>query len=119
VKLARLPPRAWRTLYNVADALEPVAEGEVAVDLAPAVDAALRDAGEVRALRRILACLELEARARYAPMRGFSWLPRERRRALLASWERSSFASRRRAFARLRALLTSARDRAAQSLPGA
>lgn len=127
--LSQLPPRAWRTLYNVADALEPVAEGEVAVDLAPAVSVLLRDAGDVHALRRTLACLELEARARYAPLRGFCWLPREQRRALLEGWERSAFALRRRAYARLRALLASARelDRdgggesagPAQSLPGA
>ncbi len=117
----KLPPRAWRTLYNVADALDPAAEGEVAVDLAPHVCATLSDARDVRALRRVLACLDLEARARYAPLRGSSWLPREQRRALLERWERSPLACRRRAFARLRELLRSARDRdrAVQSLPGA
>lgn len=121
----KLPPRAWRTLYNVADALDPAAEGEVAVDLAPHVCATLSDPREVRSLRRILACLELEARARYAPLRGYCWLPQEQRRALLERWERSPLVYRRRAFARLRELLGSARDRAravavaAQSLPGA
>jgi len=113
----KLSPAAWRTLYNVADALRPAPEGNVAVDLAPAVEAALASPAEVRVLRRTLRWLELETRLRRAPVRGFCWLSREERRAVLEQLQRSPFAVRRQAFARLAAVVDSALS--PHSLPGA
>jgi hypothetical protein len=115
----KLSASAWRTLYNVADALQPPSENDVAFDLAPAVEAGLASAAEARALRRTLGWLELETRLLHAPTRGFSWLSREERRACLARWERSGLPWRRRGFARLAAVVSAALARGPQSLPGA
>lgn len=97
-----LPPRAFRTLYNVADALDPAADAEAAARRAAALPRAVSSLPDCSALHRTLACLEREARLRDAPWRGFSWLSRPERRAALARLERSPFAFRRRAFERLR-----------------
>lgn len=112
-----LPPGAFRTLYNVVDALRPPPPGEPAVDVAPAVAASLTTARDVCALRRRLLAVEIEARLRLAPRRGFCWLSREERHALLVRMQRSRFAFRRRAFARLASLADTAG--APHSLPGA
>ena len=112
-----LAPAAWRTVYNVVHALRPPPAGEPAVDVAPAVAASLESAAQARALRRRLLALEIEARLLRAPLRGFCWLPRDERRALLLGMQASRFAFRRRAFARLAALADA--PRAAQSRPGA
>jgi hypothetical protein len=72
--ISSLTPRAARTLYNVADALEP----GLARDVTAALD------GDDPGLGRLLAALEWRSRLRYG--RGFSWQPRERRRALLEGW---------------------------------
>lgn len=113
----RLPPRAWRTLYNVADALRPAPAGGVAVDIAPAVEAMLATPGEAQTLRRMLWLLEVEVRLLRAPVRGFCWLSRAERRAALARMQRSPFPWRRRAFARLAAVVDG--GHASHSLPGA
>jgi hypothetical protein len=110
-----LSPRAARVLYNVADAL--AGEGAPPVDVAPAVEQAIRHRG-VGAARRVwllLLCIEWQPVASFRERRGFSWLPRERRRALLEGWERSGFAPRRRAFAELRGWIEAARAAALQS----
>jgi|GEM_PF-5494449 len=104
-----LSPGSARILYNVDDALAP--PGAPRVDVAPHVARALRHAG-VGAARRawlVLRLLEWQPRATLSSRRGFSWLPRERRRALLAGWEHSRLAARRRAFAWLARLLAEAR----------
>jgi hypothetical protein len=79
-----LSPDEARTLYNAADALLPPPEGAVALDWAPGVEAALRrrDPAEARRLRRLLVRLE-GPWGRVLPRRGFSWQPREARRARL------------------------------------
>jgi hypothetical protein len=103
-----LSPRAARVLYNVADAL---AEGAPPVDVAPFVERQLRHRG-VPAARRLwllLLCIEWQPVAALRDRRGFSWLPRERRRAHLARWERSRLPLRRRAFAELRGWIEAAR----------
>ena len=97
-----LRPRAWRTLYNVADALRPGSEDGGVPDLEEGLAPVLVDPAASRALSFTLACLEFEARLWISPSRGFSWLARPERRALLSRWERSPFAFRRRAFGRLR-----------------
>jgi hypothetical protein len=104
-----LSPRAARILYNVDDALRP--DGALPVDVAPHVSRALRHQG-VGAARRawlVLHGLEWEPIVTLSSRRGFSWLPRERRRALLAGWERSALPARRRAFAWLAGMLAEAR----------
>jgi hypothetical protein len=104
-----LSARAARILYNVDDALRP--DAEPAEDVAPHVARALRHEG-VGAARRawlLLHALEWQPRATLASRRGFSWLPRERRRALLAGWQRSRVPARRRAVAWLAGLLEAAR----------
>ena len=69
-----LAPRSARTLYNAVDALHP----GLRVDVAPELD-------EVEpGLALLLGALEWRSRLRFG--RGFSWQPRERRRALLATW---------------------------------
>ena len=121
-----LSPRAWRTLYNVADALRPASDEGCAPDLVAGLQARLKGPGAFRSLGWTLRCLELEARLRASPARGFSWLPRAERSALLLRWERSPFAFRREAFARLRAavdggspLEAQPRPAGRQSAPGA
>jgi hypothetical protein len=104
-----LSPRAARILYNVDDALRP--DGEPPVDVAPFVARALRHQG-VGAARRawlLLHGLEWQPIATLRSRRGFSWLPREHRRALLAGWQRSRLPARRRALAWLAGLLAEAR----------
>ena len=103
-----LSPRAARVLYNVADAL--AEEGAPALDLAPFVESAIRHRG-VAAARRVwllLLYIEWQPLLTLRESRGFSWLPRERRRALLRGWERSRFGPRRRAFAELRGWIEAA-----------
>jgi hypothetical protein len=105
-----LSPRAARVLYNVADAL--AEEGEPPLDVAPAVERRIRHRG-VGAARRtwlLLQCIEWEPLLTLRARRGFSWLPRARRRELLAAWERSRLGWRRRAFAELRASIEAARQ---------
>lgn len=102
-----LSPRAARVLYNVADAL--AADGEPPVDVAPAVEREIRRRG-VGAARRVwllLFLIEWLPLATLRARRGFSWLPRAQRRALLAGWQR------RRRFAELRAWIEAARRAAA------
>lgn len=112
-----LPPRAWRTLYNVADALR-LQDGSVP-DLEARLPERLPDPGAIRALRWTLALLEIEARLRMSPGRGFSWLARPERSALLARWERSPFACRREALARLRRAVGAPSPDGSHSRPGA
>ena len=103
-----LSPRAARVLYNVADALAD--EGAPALDVAPFVERAIRHRG-VAAARRVwllLLCIEWQPVLTLRERRGFSWLPRERRRALLRGWERSRLGPRRRAFAELRGRIDAA-----------
>lgn len=98
-----LSPRAARVLYNVADALP--GAGEPPVDVAPAVEREIRHRG-VGTARRVwlmLFLIEWLPLATFRARRGFSWLPRERRRALLAGWEH------RRGFAELRGWIEAAR----------
>jgi hypothetical protein len=110
----KLSAAAWRTLYNVLDALQP--EEEPGADPAPAVEAWLTTPKQARALRGTLRWLALESRLLRAPGRGFCWLPRAERRALLARWSRSVLPWRRRGFERLAAAAEAARR--AQSRPG-
>jgi hypothetical protein len=110
---------AARVLYNAADAL--------AGDRAARVDVAAHAARELRhrgrgAARRtwlLLLWLEWEPLLALRSRRGFSWLPREERRALLSRWERSPLPCRRRAAARLRALVEGALAAGGGSAPGA
>lgn len=114
-----LSARAARILYNVDDALK--RDGDPPVDVAPHVARVLRHRG-VGAARRawlLLCALEWQPRATLASRRGFSWLPRERRRALLASWETSRLPARRRAFTWLAGLLAEARAAAGAHSSGA
>jgi hypothetical protein len=97
-----LSPRSARVLYNVADALAP--DGAPRTDVAPAVERAIRHGG-VPAARRtwlLLQCIEWLPRAALSARRGFSWLPREERRAWLRAIEGSRVGPLRRAFAELR-----------------
>jgi len=106
--MRRLSPRRARTFYNLADALvPPPGPGEPGagdVDLVPALEAWLAGEGRGRArqVRGILWALEWQARLR-GRREGFSWLPREERRALWRRWERSRLPPRRRAAAELAA----------------
>ncbi len=111
-----LPPESWRTLYSVADALQPPAEGRP-WEVEAVVAAALAARADARALRRTLRWLEWETRLLQAPLRGFCWLSRAQRRRALARWERSPLGVRRRAFARLDTLLRPLAS--PQSRPGA
>jgi hypothetical protein len=93
---------AWRTLYNVADALDPESgEGRIR-ELERGFARLLADPTRARTIARVLSGLEFEARLRGAPLRGFSWLSRSERCALLSRRERSAFGFRRRALALLR-----------------
>jgi hypothetical protein len=97
-----LSARAARVLYNVSDAL--AAEGARAADVAPAVERAIRHRGVGTARRTWLLLQWIEWLPRFSlrSRRGFSWLPREERRAWLRAVERSRIAPVRRAFAELR-----------------
>lgn len=114
-----LPPHDWRTLYNVADALRPASGESPASDPLAELRGRSCDASTTRSLRLTLRGLEVEARLRFSPTRGFSWLARPERRALLARWERSPFAFRREAFLRLRNAVGASPACAPQSRPGA
>jgi hypothetical protein len=104
-----LSPRAARVLYNVADAL--AEEGAPAVDVAPAVEREIRNrgVGTARRIWLLLLCIEWQPIATFRARRGSSWLPRERRRALLEGWERS------RSFGELRGWIEAARRAPPQS----
>jgi hypothetical protein len=104
-----LSPRAARVLYNVADAL--AGEGAPPVDVAPAVEREIRHrgVGTARRVWLLLFLIEWLPIATLRERRGFSWLPRERRRALLAGWERT------RSFAELRGWIEAARRAPPQS----
>ena len=102
-----LSRRSARTLYNVADALCPpegTRPGGGDVDVAEAVERRLRwsGVGAARLAWLLLTWIEWQPRLTLRSRRGFSWLPRDRRRELLAVWERSRLAPRRRAHALLR-----------------
>ncbi len=103
-----LSRRAARTLYNAADAWFPPgpdgAAGGGDVDVAPAVARELlhRGPGAARRVGVLLTCLEWQPLLTFRARRGFSHLPREERRALLAGWERSRLGPRRRAVQALR-----------------
>jgi hypothetical protein len=110
-----LSKRAARVLYNVTDALlEP---GAPPRDVAPAVERAIRHRGVPTARRAwlLLQWIEWLPRLTLRERRGFSWLPREERRAWLAKVERSRLAPVRRAFAELRAWIEKASAEPAQS----
>jgi hypothetical protein len=77
-----LAPRTARTLYNVADALHPGLDRDVARAL---------DGPDPR-LAWLLEALEWRSRLRYG--RGFSWQPRPRRRSLLERWPGPELAGR-------------------------
>jgi hypothetical protein len=101
-----LSGRAARTFYNAADALLPPGPGRGAGDVDLCLLLEERLAGRPlrsRALRLRLWLLEWRPRLRL--QRGFSFLPLERRRALLARWEDSAFPPRRRAVRALRCLV--------------
>lgn len=110
-----LSASAARVFYNLADAWLPAA-GDV--DLVPALERLVTPA-EQRALERGLRLLEWEPRLRLWSLRGFAWLPRERRRELLALWARSPWPARRRWVVRTRALLEAAWRARDQSRAGA
>jgi hypothetical protein len=102
-----LSPRAARVLYNVADVLAP------AVDVAPAVERAIRHrgVGTARRMWLLLQWIEWLPRLALKSRRGFSWLPRAERRAWIGAVEKSRLAPVRRTFAELRGWI----EKAAQS----
>jgi hypothetical protein len=98
-----LRPHAARVLYNLADVLAPEpGERDAVADLA----AALASPRARRAIERDLLLLEWSPRLLFAGVTGFSWLPREQRRAWLERLERSRLAWVRAHFACLRALVS-------------
>jgi hypothetical protein len=103
-----LSPRAARVLYNVSDVLTPGA-----VDVAPAVERAIRHrgVGTARRMWLLLQWIEWLPRLALKSRRGFSWLPRDDRRAWILAVEKSRLAPVRRAFAELRGWI----EKAAQS----
>jgi hypothetical protein len=109
----RLAPRRARTVYALADAWLPAAEGRPGggdVDLVPALEAslALASPAERRALARWLIGLEWIPRLTRAGRRGFSWLPREARARWLEAGSRCPLPAVRAATARWRSLVESA-----------
>lgn len=81
-------PRAARVLYNVADAWLPASRGtEGAADVFAALPAALREGRARRRLERALWLVEWSPRLALCSLRGFSWMPRDERRAWLARLE--------------------------------
>lgn len=76
-----LPPRAARVYYNAADAWLGSAAGDV--DRVAALTDRLAGERERRRLARRLVLLEWSPRLLLRSRRGFSWLPREARRAWL------------------------------------
>lgn len=101
---AALSRRSARTLYNVADALFAPEPGAPGVDVAPAVERRIRWAGvgAARSTWLLLRAIEWQPVLTLRDRRGFSWLPREERAALLARWQRSPLAPGRRSLLRLR-----------------
>jgi hypothetical protein len=85
-------------LYNVADVLAP------AVDVAPAIEQAIRHRGVATARRMwlLLEWIEWLPRLALKSRRGFSWLPREERRAWVRAVEASRIPPIRSTFAELR-----------------
>jgi hypothetical protein len=106
-----LSPRAARVLYNVTDAIAP--DGAPAVDVAPEVERAIRHrgVGTARRMWLLLQWIEWLPRLTLKSRRGFSWLPREERRAWTLAVEKSRLAPVRRTFADLRGWI----EKAAQS----
>ena len=102
-----LSPRAARVLYNVADVLAP------AVDVAPAIEQAIRHrgVGTARRMWLLLQWIEWLPRLALKSRRGFSWLPREERRAWVRAVEESRIPPVRTTFAELRGWI----EKAAQS----
>ena len=103
-----LSPRAARVLYNVSDVLAPPA-----VDVAPAVEREIRHrgVGTARRMWLLLQWIEWLPRLAMKSRRGFSWLPREDRRAWVRAVENSRIPPVRSAFAELRGWI----EKAAQS----
>ena len=95
-----LSRRSARTLYNVADALIPDA---ARADVAPGVERRIRWAGvgTARATWLLLRALEWHPVLTLREPRGFSWLPRPDRQALLSRWQRSPLFPGRRTLTRL------------------
>jgi len=104
-----LPPRAARVYYNAADAW--LGESAPDVDRVAALDL---DERARRRLARRLALLEWSPRLLLHSRRGFSWLPREARRAWLDRLSTHGPGFVRAAVADLERLV-----RGAQSLDGA
>jgi hypothetical protein len=104
-----LSPRAARVLYNVTDALAP--DGAHPFDVAPAVEREIRHRGVGTARRTwlLLQWIEWLPRLSFRARRGFSWQPRDARRAWLRTVEESRVAPVRRAFAELRGWIEKAR----------
>ncbi len=111
-----LSRRSARTLYNVADAWFPEERGS-ALDVAPGVERRIRWAGvgAARSTWLLLRALEWRPVVTLREPRGFSWLPRDERRALLDRWAAGRLGPRRRALSRLRGWIEEARAEAAQS----
>jgi hypothetical protein len=101
--VAALSGRSARTLYNVADAVLAPEPGAPGLDVAPAVERRIRWSGvaAARSLWLLLRALEWQPILTLRERRGFSWLPREERAALLARWEGSRLAPGRRTLIRL------------------
>jgi hypothetical protein len=100
-----------RVLYNVADAWLPPgpdARGGGDVDVLPALERRLDGPPARWAIELTLLAIEWEPRLRLRSRHGFAWQSRAERRALLAAWEASPVRMRRRAAARLRALVEAA-----------
>ena len=103
-----LSRRSARTLYNVADALlpppKPGEPGAGDLDVAPFVEQRIRwgGVGVARRCWLLLTWIEWQPVLTLRARRGFSRLPRERRRALLRTWQQSRVPARRRAFEGLR-----------------
>jgi len=109
---AALSRRSARTLYNVADALLAPEPGAPGLDVAPAVERRIRwsGVGAARSTWLLLRALEWQPILTLRERRGFSWLPREDRAALLGRWERSRLAPGRRTLARLRGWIEEAQE---------
>jgi hypothetical protein len=109
---APLSARAARVFYNAADAwIPPPGDGRPGggdLDLVRLLDRYLPDPAERMRVERELAWLEWSPRLLLRSRRGFSWLPREERRAWLEALERCPLRCVRRAVSRLHALVDAA-----------
>lgn len=108
-----LPPAAARTFYNVADALLPPGPGRPGggdLDLLRVIEQneALRAEADWRRVRRTLRWIEWGPLWSLRSGRGFSWLCREQRRALLGRWSEGRPEGRRRVLGELRRLVQEA-----------